>query len=194
MKDLFEKCYSFKRDQEAIELGFYPYFKAISALDGPHVTVNGRDMIMVGSNNYLGLTTHPRVKEAAMKALERHGTSCSGSRFLNGPLEMHEQLEASLAQFVGKESAQVFTTGFFTNQGVIAPLLSRTDTVIVDRLVHASVLEGVRLSFGKVRRFRHNDIESLRRNLEASADSNGVLVIVDESIVWKGTLPHYLKL
>ncbi|MGO8878842.1 MAG: aminotransferase class I/II-fold pyridoxal phosphate-dependent enzyme [Desulfomonilaceae bacterium] len=179
MKDLFEKCYSFKRDQEAIELGFYPYFKAISALDGPHVTVNGRDMIMVGSNNYLGLTTHPRVKEAAMKALERHGTSCSGSRFLNGTLEMHEQLEASLAQFVGKESTQVFTTGFLTNQGVIAPLLSRTDTVIVDRLVHASVLEGVRLSFGKVRRFRHNDIESLRRNLEASADSDGVLVIVD---------------
>ncbi|MHB8205327.1 MAG: aminotransferase class I/II-fold pyridoxal phosphate-dependent enzyme [Desulfomonilaceae bacterium] len=179
MKDLFEKCYSFKRDQEAIELGFYPYFKAISALDGPHVTVNGRDMIMIGSNNYLGLTTHPRVKEAAMKALERHGTSCSGSRFLNGTLEMHEQLEASLAQFVGKESAQVFTTGFLTNQGVIAPLLSRTDTVIVDRLVHASVLEGVRLSFGKVRRFRHNDIESLRRNLEASSDSDGVLVIVD---------------
>lgn len=179
MKDLFEKCYSFKRDQEAIELGFYPYFKAISALDGPHVTVNGRDMIMVGSNNYLGLTTHPKVKQAAMKALERHGTSCSGSRFLNGTLEMHEQLEISLAQFIGKESAQVFTTGFLTNQGAIAPLLSRTDTVIVDRLVHASILEGVRLSFGKVRRFRHNDIESLRRNLEASSDSSGVLVIVD---------------
>ncbi|MDA8406779.1 MAG: aminotransferase class I/II-fold pyridoxal phosphate-dependent enzyme [Deltaproteobacteria bacterium] len=179
MKDLFEKCYSFKREKEAIELGFYPYFKAISTLNGPHVTVNGRDMIMVGSNNYLGLTTHPRVKEAAMKALEIHGTSCSGSRFLNGTLEMHEQLEASLAEFVGKQSAQVFTTGFLTNQGAIAPLLGRNDTVIVDRLVHASIIEGVRLSFGKVRRFRHNDPESLRRNLEASGDSNGVLVIVD---------------
>lgn len=179
MKDLFEKCYSFKRDREAIELGFYPYFKAISALNGPHVTVDGRDMIMVGSNNYLGLTTHPKVKEAAMKALERHGTSCSGSRFLNGTLEMHEQLEVSLANFVGKESAQVFTTGFLTNQGVIAPLLCRSDTVIVDRLAHASILEGVRLSFGKVRRFRHNDVESLRRNLEASGDSDGILVIVD---------------
>jgi 8-amino-7-oxononanoate synthase len=179
MKDLFEKCYSFKREKEAIELGFYPYFKAISALNGPHVVVNGRDMIMVGSNNYLGLTTHPKVKEAAMKALEMNGTSCSGSRFLNGTLEMHEQLEASLCEFVGKESAQVFTTGFLTNQGAIAPLLSRNDTVIVDRLVHASILEGVRLSFGKVRRFRHNDPESLRKNLEASADSDGILVIVD---------------
>ncbi|MCL5124044.1 MAG: aminotransferase class I/II-fold pyridoxal phosphate-dependent enzyme [Deltaproteobacteria bacterium] len=178
MKDLFEKCYSFKRDQE-VESGFYPYFKAISTLDGPHVTVNGRDMIMVGSNNYLGLTTHPKVKEAAMKALERHGTSCSGSRFLNGTLEMHEQLETSLAKFIGKQSSQVFTTGFLTNQGAIAPLLSRTDTVIIDRLVHASILEGVRLSFGKVRRFRHNDVESLRKNLEVSADSDGVLVIVD---------------
>ncbi len=179
MKDLFEKCYSFKREKEAIELGFYPYFKAISTLNGPHVTVNGRDMIMVGSNNYLGLTTHPRVKEAAMKALEIHGTSCSGSRFLNGTLEMHEQLEASLAEFVGKQSAQVFTTGFLTNQGAIAPLLGRNDTVIVDRLVHASIIEGVRLSFGKVRRFRHNDPESLKRNLDASVDSNGVLVVVD---------------
>ena len=92
-----------------------------------------------------------------MRALEINGTSCSGSRFLNGTLEMHEQLEVSLAEFVGKESAQVFTTGFLTNQGAIAPLLARNDTVIVDRLVHASILEGVRLSFGKVRRFRHND-------------------------------------
>ena len=134
---------------------------------------------MVGSNNYLGLTTHPKVKQAAMRALEEYGTSCSGSRFLNGTLDLHEKLEASLARFVGKESALVFTTGFLTNQGAIAPLLMRTDTVIVDRLVHASILEGIRLGFGKVRRFRHNDIESLRRNLEASADSGGRLVIVD---------------
>lgn len=179
MKDLFEKCHSFKREKEAIELGLYPYFKAISALNGPHVVVDGRDMIMVGSNNYLGLTTHPKVREASIAALKTYGTSCSGSRFLNGTLDMHERLESSLAEFVGKESAQVFTTGFVTNQGVIAPLLSRNDTVIVDRLVHASILEGVRLSFGKVRRFRHNDPESLRKNLEASADADGVLVIVD---------------
>ncbi|MBI5252026.1 MAG: pyridoxal phosphate-dependent aminotransferase family protein [Desulfomonile tiedjei] len=179
MPDLFDKCYSFTRDQEAIAAGFYPFFKAISRLDGPHVTVDGRDLIMVGSNNYLGLTTHPKVREAAMQALKEYGTSCSGSRFANGTIDLHEKLEAHLAKFVGKQAAQVFSTGFQTNQGVIAPLLSRSDTVIIDRLVHASIVDGVRLSFGKVRRFRHNDTESLRRNLEASADSSGVLVIVD---------------
>ncbi|HMK35452.1 MAG TPA: aminotransferase class I/II-fold pyridoxal phosphate-dependent enzyme [Desulfomonilaceae bacterium] len=179
MADLFEKCFSFSRDTEAIAAGIYPYFKAISRLAGTHVTVDGRDMIMVGSNNYLGLTTHPKVQQAAMKALEEYGTSCSGSRFLNGTLDLHVELEANLAEFMGKEAAQVFSTGFQTNQGVIAPLISRSDTVIIDRLVHASILDGVRLSFGKVRRFRHNDIESLRRNLEASRDSGGVLVIVD---------------
>jgi len=179
MGDLFEKCYSFSRDTEAIALGLYPYFKAISKLAGPHVTVDGRDMIMVGSNNYLGLTTHPKVKQAALAALQEYGTSCSGSRFLNGTLDLHEKLENSLAKFMGKEAAQVFSTGYQTNQGVIAPLISRSDTVIIDRLVHASIIEGVRLGFGKVRRFKHNDAESLRRNLEASADSGGVLVVVD---------------
>jgi 8-amino-7-oxononanoate synthase len=179
MADLFDKCFAFNRDTEAEAAGLYPYFKPISRLDGTHVTVDGRDMIMVGSNNYLGLTTHPKVKAAALEALQEYGTSCSGSRFLNGTLEIHEQLETHLARFIGKESAQVFSTGFQTNQGVIAPLISRSDTVIIDRLVHASVVEGVRLSFGKIRRFKHNDVESLRRNLEASRDSNGVLVIVD---------------
>ncbi len=179
MADIFEKCYAFTRDREAIASGVYPYFKAISTLDGPHVTVDGKDMIMVGSNNYLGLTTHPKVREAAMKALDKFGTSCSGSRFLNGTLDLHEELEAALARFVGKEAAQVFSTGFQTNQGVIAPLVNRGDTVIVDRLVHASIVDGVRLGFGKVRRFRHNDVESLRRNLDVSTDSRGILVVVD---------------
>jgi len=179
MGDLFEKCYAFKRDREYIAAGYYPYFKAISSLDGPHVTIDGREMIMMGSNNYLGLTTHPKVREAALNALEKYGTSCSGSRFLNGTLDLHEQLEASLAEFMGKEAAQVFSTGFQTNQGAIAPLVGRSDTVIIDRLVHASVIDGVRLSFGKVRRFRHNDAESLRKNIEASLDSEGLLVIVD---------------
>ncbi|WP_041287507.1 aminotransferase class I/II-fold pyridoxal phosphate-dependent enzyme [Desulfomonile tiedjei] len=188
MSDLFSKCYAFTRDKEAIEAGFYPFFKAISRLDGPHVTVDGRDLIMVGSNNYLGLTTHPKVRQAAMEALREYGTSCSGSRFANGTIDLHEQLEATLARFVGKDAAQVFSTGFQTNQGVIAPLLSRSDTVVIDRLVHASIVEGVRLSFGKVRRFRHNDIESLRKNLEASADSQGILVVVDGVYSMEGDL------
>lgn len=188
MSDLFDKCYAFTRDAEAKAVGMYPFFKAIQRLDGPHVTVDGRDMIMIGSNNYLGLTTHPKVREAALRALEEYGTSCSGSRFLNGTLELHEELEASLAAFVGKEAAQVFSTGFQTNQGAIAPLIGRGDTVIIDRLVHASVLEGVRLSFGKVRRFRHNDPESLRKNLEASDTSHGTLVIVDGVYSMEGNL------
>jgi 8-amino-7-oxononanoate synthase len=179
MSDLFEKCYSFSRDQEAIALGFYPFFKVITSLNGPHVTVDGREMIMVGSNNYLGLTTHPKVREAAMKALMEYGTSCSGSRFLNGTIDLHEKLEASLARFMGKEAAQVFSTGFQTNQGVIAPLIGRGESVIIDRLVHASVVEGVRLCFGKVGRFRHNDIVSLRKNLEVCPSNQGILVIVD---------------
>lgn len=179
MTDLFEKCYSFKRDLEAMEAGIYPFFKAIDGLDGPHVTVNGREMIMIGSNNYLGLTTHPKVREAAFKALEQYGTSCSGSRFLCGTLDLHEKLEARLARFMCKEAALVFSTGFQTNQGVIAPLIGRGDAVVIDRLVHASILDGVRLSFGKVRRFLHNDPGSLRKNLEACPESNGILVIVD---------------
>jgi 8-amino-7-oxononanoate synthase len=134
---------------------------------------------MVGSNNYLGLTTHPKVRQAAMKALEEYGTSCSGSRFLNGTLEMHEELESSLAAFSCKEAALVFTTGFLTNQGVIAPLVARGDSVIFDRLVHASIVDGVRLSLGKVRRFIHNDPESLRKNLERCPKDRGILVVVD---------------
>ena len=179
MTDLFDKCVSFNRDIEAMSMGFYPFFKAISRMDGPHVIIEGRNLIMVGSNNYLGLTTHPRVRQAAMDALREYGTSCSGSRFLNGTLELHEKLEASLARFVGKGAAQIFSTGFQTNQGVIAPLIGRSDTIVMDRLVHASIVDGTRLAFGRVRRFRHNDIESLRRNLEASNDSTGILVIVD---------------
>ncbi len=179
MTDVFDKAYSFTRDREAKAAGIYPYFKVISRLDGPHVTVDGHDMIMIGSNNYLGLTKHPRVREAAIKALERYGTSCSGSRFLNGTIDLHEELEATLARFVGKEAAQVFSTGYQTNQGVLAPLIGRGDTVIIDRLVHASIVEGVRLSFGKVRRFQHNDPESLRRNLELCRNNGGILVVVD---------------
>ncbi|MEW6351943.1 MAG: aminotransferase class I/II-fold pyridoxal phosphate-dependent enzyme [Thermodesulfobacteriota bacterium] len=179
MADVFSKCHSFTRDREALAAGIYPYFKPIAALNGPRVVVDGREMIMVGSNNYLGLTTHPKVRQAAMDALDALGTSCSGSRFLNGTLELHEQLEAHLARFCGKEAAQVFSTGFQTMQGVIAPLVSRNDNVIMDRLVHASIVDGVRLSFGKPRRFMHNDMESLRRNLERCPTDQGIIIVVD---------------
>jgi 8-amino-7-oxononanoate synthase len=179
MADLFEKCYSYTRDQEVKAAGIYAFFKPISCLNGTRVTVDGQEMIMLGSNNYLGLTTHPKVREAARKALEEFGTSCSGSRFLNGTLDLHEELERSLARFMGREAALVFSTGFQTNQGIIVPLIGRSDTVIIDRLVHASIVDGVRLSFGKVRRFKHNDMESLRRCLEMSAEAHGTLIVVD---------------
>jgi len=196
MTDIFDKCYSFNRDEEALNLGLYPYFKAISRLNGPHVTIDGNDMIMAGSNNYLGLTTHPKVRKAAMDALAEFGTSCSGSRFLNGTLELHEELEAALARFMGKQAAQVFSTGFQTNQGAIAPLLGRSDCVIIDRLVHASVVEGVRLGFGKVSRFRHSDVGSLRKHLEACSPNQGILVIVDGVYSMEGDiapLPEIVK-
>ncbi|MBI5569820.1 MAG: aminotransferase class I/II-fold pyridoxal phosphate-dependent enzyme [Desulfomonile tiedjei] len=189
MADLFDKCRASAREMEAIAAGVYPYFKAISKLGGTHVTVDGRDMIMVGSNNYLGLSTHPKVRAAALQALEEYGTTCSGSPLLNGTLELHEQLEAGLAAFMGKEAVRIFSTGFQTSQGVIAPLIGRSDTVVVDRLVHASIVDGTRLGFGKVRRFRHNDVESLRRNLEASMDSpGGILVVVDGVYSMEGNL------
>jgi 8-amino-7-oxononanoate synthase len=188
MADLFDKCHAYNRHSEAIAGGYYPYFKAIASLDGSYVTVDGRKMIMIGSNSYLGLGHHPKVKEAAAKAVEEYGTSCSGSRFLNGTLEIHEQLENSLATFVGKEAAQVFSTGFQTNQGVIAPLVGRNDSVIIDRLVHASVVEGARLSFGKIRRFRHNDMESLSKHLDACPKDNGKLIVVDGVYSMEGDL------
>ncbi len=179
MADLFDKCNAYSLAKVVMATGVFPYFRPISRLDGTHVFIDGRDLIMVGSNNYLGLTNHPKVKEAAVKALEEYGTSCSGSRLLNGTLDIHEELEENLARFMGKESALVFTTGFLTNQGVIAPLVGRHDTVVIDRGVHASVYEGARLGFGKVKRFRHNDPVSLRRNLERCSPEHGVLVIVD---------------
>jgi len=188
MPDLFEKCYAYNRPDPFVASGLYPYFKPIGRMWGPRVTVDGRDMIMIGSNNYLGLTTHPKVIEAGLRATEEYGTSCPGARFLDGVIALHEGLEDSLAAFMGKQAALVFSTGYITNQGVIAPLIARNDTVIVDRLAHASVIEGARLSLGKMRRFKHNDIDSLRNNLEASSDSSGVLVVVDGVYSMEGDL------
>ncbi len=180
MADLFDKCKSVtERATVLVEMGVFPYFKPIGRLDGKYVSMDGKDLIMMGSNNYLGLTTHPKVREAAMQALREFGTSCSGSRFLNGTLELHEKLEYELADFMGKEAAQVFTTGFVTNQGVIAPLVGRKDTIVLDRAVHASIYDGARLGWGKIRRFIHNDPESLRKNLKLCSPEHGTLVVVD---------------
>src|SRR5450759_3860809 len=177
--DLFEKCYSYTVAKQAIAEGYYPYFIAMAETEGTEVVCQGRRLIMCGSNNYLGLTTHPKVREAAEMAIRRFGTSCTGSRFLNGTLELHEQLERELAVWVGKEAALVFSTGMQTNLGTISALVGRDDVVILDKDDHASIVDGARLSFGKIDRFQHCDLGSLERTLSSISPEKGKLVVVD---------------
>ena len=177
--DLFEKCYGFTAAKEAMAAGYYPFFIPLSETEGTEVSVNGHRMIMIGSNNYLGLTVHPKVREAAIEAVRKYGTSCTGSRFLNGNLEMHQELEERLADFMGRERALVFSTGYQTNLGTISALIGRTDVVITDRDDHASIVDGCLLSRGEMRRFRHNDMESLERVLERCDPQAGRMVVVD---------------
>lgn len=179
MADLFQKCADFTEAKEAIAQGYYPYFIPLDETEGPVATYKGRKLIMCGSNNYLGLTTHPKVREAAIEAVRRYGTSCTGSRFLNGTLAMHEQLEAELADYVGKEAALVFSTGYQTNLGIISSLVGRGDVIIIDRDDHASIVDGCRLSLGEMKRYRHNDMADLERVLQSVDASAGKLVIVD---------------
>lgn len=177
--DIFEKCSSFTTAREAIQAGYYPYFIPLTESEGSEAVYQGHRLIMCGSNNYLGLTTHPDVRQAAMEAIERYGTSCTGSRFLNGTLELHEQLERELAEWVGKEAALVFSTGMQTNLGTISALAGRGDILVLDKDDHASIVDGARLSFGETRRFRHNDMKDLERILAAVPEDKGCLVIVD---------------
>ena len=189
--DIFDKCNSFTRARELEEKGFYPYFLPISSSSGTEVVVRGKRMIMAGSNNYLGLTYHPAVQEAARQAVDRFGSSCSGSRFLNGTLEMHEELEQRLAKFLGKESALCFSTGFQTNLGVLSALCGKNDIVLCDRENHASIFDGCRLSFAEVRKFRHNDMEDLERVLrwtEENRPNSGKMIVVDGMFSMMGDL------
>lgn len=186
--DLFEKCSGFTQAKQAMQDGYYPYFIPLTENEGTEVVYKGHRLIMCGSNNYLGLTTHPKVREAACKAVERYGTSCTGSRFLNGTLEMHEQLEQELADWVGKESALVFSTGMQVNLGTVSALVGRNDYVILDKDDHASIVDGARLSFGKIERFRHNDVEHLERVLKSLPGESGKLVVVDGLFSMEGDL------
>lgn len=177
--DIFEKCYGYTTAKEAMAAGFYPYFIPLTGNEGSEADYHGHRLIMCGSNNYLGLTTHPKVRAAAVEAIREYGTSCTGSRFLNGTLEMHEELERQLADWVGKEAALVFSTGMQVNLGTISALVSRGDVVLLDKDDHASLVDGARLSWGETRRFRHNDIKDLERLLKNTADDKGRLVVVD---------------
>lgn len=185
--DLFDKCRRFTTVQELKAQGIFPYFHAIESAQGPEVIVGGRKMVMVGSNNYLGLTTHPHVREAAIKAVERYGTGCAGSRFLNGTLDIHEELEAKIARFKGKEAALVFSTGFQTNLGTISSLVAKDEAVVTDRLDHASIIDGARLSFGKTWKFRHNHPGDLDRVLR-QIGARGALVVVDGVFSMEGDI------
>jgi len=177
--DLFEKCQAFTEAKEVQAAGLYPYFIPLTNSEGPVAWVGDHRVVMIGSNNYLGLTTHPKVRQAAIEAIQRYGTSCTGSRFLNGTLELHLELEHRLAEFVGKEAALVFSTGYQTNVGTISALVGRGDFAITDKEDHASILDGCRLAFGKMRRFPHNDVEALERVLAGLPEEAGKLVIVD---------------
>jgi 8-amino-7-oxononanoate synthase len=177
--DLFEKCWNWTEAKDLMGTGFYPYFMPLDDTEGTEVTIGEKKLVMIGSNNYLGLTTHPKVREAAIEATRHFGTSCTGSRFLNGTLAWHLELEKRLAEYVEKEAALVFSTGYQTNLGTISSLMGRGDYVITDKEDHASIVDGCRLSFGTMKRFRHNDMQDLDRVLAGLPAEAGKMVVVD---------------
>lgn len=177
--DLFEKCRCRSRVDDIREMGIYPYFHALESRQDVVVQMEGKRRIMLGSNNYLGLTVDPAVVEAGIHALERYGTGCSGSRFLNGTLQMHLELEAELAEFLHMEQVVTFSTGFQSNLGILSALLGLHDYVICDRENHASIYDGCRLSYGKMLRYRHGDMEDLERKLAQVPETSGCLIVTD---------------
>ncbi len=187
--DIFEKCRQFTRAKETIEAGIYPYFKPLSGNDGPHVWMDGREVIMIGSNNYLGLTHDPRVIEAAVEATKKYGTSCSGSRFLNGTLDLHLQLEEEIARFLNREAALIFSTGYMSNVGAISTLAGKDDYIILDRSDHASIYAGTWAALGAVvKRYKHNDMESLEHVLSQLEPDKGKLIVSDGVFSMEGDI------
>lgn len=177
--DIFAKCYDTTIADEIRERGIYPYFHALESRQAPEVIMENKRRIMLGSNNYLGLTTHPDVIEAGVRAYEEYGSGCSGSRFLNGTLNLHLQLEEELADFLRKEAVMTFSTGFQSNLGIISAIAGRNDYIIMDRENHASLYDACRLSFGKMLRFRHSDMEDLERKLNKVPENAGCLIVTD---------------
>jgi 8-amino-7-oxononanoate synthase len=187
--DLFQKCYAFTQAREIMAAGLYPYYIPIEGSTDTEVTIGGKPVIMLGSNNYLGLTHHPKVMEAATAAMHKYGTGCTGSRLLNGTLDLHEKLEADLAEFVGHETALIFSTGYQTNLGTISALVNREDVVLIDKLDHASIVDGCTMADGEMLRWRHNDLADLEAELKALADRpGGRLVAVDGVFSMEGDI------
>ena len=179
MNLLQQKLVKFDAPQKAKAAGVYPYFRAISSEQDCEVVINGKKVLMFGSNSYLGLTNHPQIKEAAIEAVRKYGTGCAGSRFLNGTLDIHQNLEKRLAQFVGKDEAIIFSTGFQVNLGVVSCLTGREDYIILDECDHASIIEGRRLSFSNTLKYKHNDMESLEKVLKTCAPDKVKLIVTD---------------
>ena len=195
--DIFEKCYNYTDAKEAIKAGIYPYFHALETGQDTEVIMEGRKIVMIGSNNYLGLTSDPRVKKAAIEAVEKYGSGCSGSRFLNGTLTLHLELEKRIASFLKKEAALTFSTGYQTNLGIISAIAGRNDYVICDSENHASIIDGCRLSFAKMLKFEHNNMEDLERILKHIDDKHGKLIVVDGVFSMEGdiiNLPEVVRL
>ena len=186
--DVFAKCFEFKRDLEVQAAGLYPFFKTIEGNHGSRVIIDGREVVMAGSNNYLGLTRHPKVVEAAIKATQDFGTSCSGSRYANGTYVIHVELEEKLADFMGKEKALCFTTGYTTNMGAISVLAGRRDIILSDRENHSCIMDATQLSFAETKKYKHDDMDDLERVLEASNPESGKLLVTDGVFSMKGTL------
>ncbi len=177
--DIFEKCFAPSMADEAREKELYPYFKALESRQDKEVIMEGKRRIMLGSNNYLGLTTHPDMIAAGIQAMEQFGTGCSGSRFLNGTLTMHLELERELAEFLRKEDVVTFSTGFQSNLGIISALVGKNDYIICDRENHASIYDGCKLSYGKMLRYRHSNMESLEKCLKEVPEKSGALIVTD---------------
>ena len=186
--DVFQKCFDFKDADAVRDTGLYPYFRMIASGQDPMVTMDGQRVIMLGSNNYLGLTNHPEIKAAAAAALESYGTGTAGSRFLNGTLDIHVELEEKLAQFMRRDAALTFSTGYQVNLGVISGLIDRNDVVILDNLDHACILDGARLSFGRVLKYPHNDMDALEERLRSVDDDRSMMIVVDGVFSMEGDL------
>ena len=195
--DIFDKCYEPSLAKQVREQGIYPYFHALQSRQDKEVVMEGKRRIMLGSNNYLGLTTQPEVIEAGVKALEKYGTGCSGSRFLNGTLQMHLELEEELAQFLNKEAAMTFSTGFQSNLGIISAIAKHGDYILNDKENHASIYDACRLSYAKTLSYRHNDMGELERILKQIEGKGGVLIVTDGVFSMSGdiaNLPEIVRL
>lgn len=197
MKDLFEKCYEPQLQDKLKEEGIYPYFRALESRQDVEVIMEGKRRIMLGSNNYLGLTVQPEIIEAGVETLKKYGTGCSGSRFLNGTLQLHYELEDELKKFLGKEDCITFPTGFMSNLGIIASLVGRHDYVILDKEDHASIYDAARLCYGTMLRYKHADMKDLEKQLQLVPEEAGCLIVTDGVFSMGGdiaNLPEIVRL